>query len=96
MSNQISSPVVNASGKTRLRESLERAKARQGPSVGQWLMFPGYTLAKTIAGLGMDVSATATSFRSCLPLRLGSQRLLGRLGQREDHPSVNEMDGPGC
>ncbi|KAH8171127.1 hpcH/HpaI aldolase/citrate lyase family protein [Sarocladium implicatum] len=54
MSNQISSPVVDASGKTRLRESLERAKARKGPSIGQWLMFPGYTLAKTVAGLGMD------------------------------------------
>ncbi|CAH0055924.1 unnamed protein product [Clonostachys solani] len=40
--------------KTRLRESLERAKARQGPSVGQWLEFPGYTLAKTVASLGED------------------------------------------
>lgn len=57
MSNQISSPVVNATGKTKLRESLERAKAKEGPSIGQWLMFPGYTLAKTVAGLGMDVSS---------------------------------------
>ncbi|KAK0385378.1 hypothetical protein NLU13_7854 [Sarocladium strictum] len=54
MSTQISSPVVNASGKTKLRESLERAKAGHGPSIGQWLMFPGYTLAKAVAGLGMD------------------------------------------
>ncbi|KEY64027.1 hypothetical protein S7711_07391 [Stachybotrys chartarum IBT 7711] len=54
MSNQISSPVVNASGKTRLRQSLEQAKSRQGPSVGQWLEFPGYTLARTIAPLGED------------------------------------------
>ncbi|KAH6983299.1 Pyruvate/Phosphoenolpyruvate kinase-like domain-containing protein [Ilyonectria sp. MPI-CAGE-AT-0026] len=54
MSNQIASPVVNPSGKTRLRESLERAKERRGPSVGQWLEFPGYTLARTIAALGED------------------------------------------
>ncbi|KAH8668462.1 2-dehydro-3-deoxyglucarate aldolase [Xylariales sp. PMI_506] len=54
MSNQIASPVVNASGKTRLRESLERAKRGEGPSVGQWLEFPGYTLARTIAPLGQD------------------------------------------
>ncbi|KAH7145686.1 Pyruvate/Phosphoenolpyruvate kinase-like domain-containing protein [Dactylonectria estremocensis] len=54
MSNQIASPVVDASGKTRLRESLERAKDNRGPSIGQWLEFPGYTLAKTIASLGSD------------------------------------------
>ncbi|KAF7548890.1 hypothetical protein G7Z17_g6763 [Cylindrodendrum hubeiense] len=54
MSNQIASPVVNPSGKTRLRESLERAKGRGGPSVGQWLEFPGYTLARTVASLGED------------------------------------------
>ncbi|KAF4453501.1 aldolase citrate lyase family [Fusarium albosuccineum] len=54
MSDRISSPVVNASGKTRLQESLERARARKGPSVGQWLEFPGYTLARTIAPLGED------------------------------------------
>lgn len=52
MSTQISSPVVNAHGKTRLRASLERAQRREGPSVGQWLEFPGYTLARTVAGLG--------------------------------------------
>jgi hypothetical protein len=49
--NMAQSPV-----KTRLRESLERAKAQKGPSVGQWLEFPGYTLAKTVASLGEDVS----------------------------------------
>lgn len=54
MSNQISSPVVNSSGKTRLRDSLERAKRGEGPSIGQWLEFPGYTLARTIAPLGED------------------------------------------
>jgi hypothetical protein len=56
MSNQIAAPVVNVAGKTRLRESLERAKAGLGPSVGQWLEFPGYTLARTVAPLGEDVS----------------------------------------
>ncbi|KAK1496621.1 hypothetical protein CTAM01_08259 [Colletotrichum tamarilloi] len=54
MANQIQSPIVDASGKTRLRESLERAKRRQGPSVGQWLEFPGYSLARTVAPLGED------------------------------------------
>ena len=56
MSNQIASPVVNSAGKTRLRESLERAKRGEGPSVGQWLEFPGYSLARTVAPLGEDVS----------------------------------------
>lgn len=56
MANQIKSPVVDATGKTRLRESLERAKRGEGPSVGQWLEFPGYSLARTIAPLGADVS----------------------------------------
>lgn len=56
MSSQISSPVVDSSCKTRLKESLERAKAGQGPSIGQWMMFPGYSLTKTVATLGEDVS----------------------------------------
>ncbi|KAF5504949.1 2-keto-3-deoxy-L-rhamnonate aldolase [Colletotrichum siamense] len=54
MANQIKSPVVDATGKTRLRESLERAKRGEGPSVGQWLEFPGYSLARTVAPLGED------------------------------------------
>jgi hypothetical protein len=58
MSNQIASPVVDSTGKTRLRDSLERAKRREGPSVGQWLEFPGYSLARTVAPLGEDVSET--------------------------------------
>ncbi|KAF4466035.1 aldolase citrate lyase family [Fusarium albosuccineum] len=53
MSNHTASP-VDASGKTRLRQSLERAKDRKGPSLGQWLALPGYTLARTIAPLGED------------------------------------------
>ncbi|RDW74920.1 hypothetical protein BP6252_06062 [Coleophoma cylindrospora] len=40
--------------KTPLRAALERAKAGGAPCVGQWMEFPGYTLAKTIAGLGFD------------------------------------------
>ncbi|KAL6248891.1 hypothetical protein RBB50_003954 [Rhinocladiella similis] len=54
MANQIASPVVNASGKTRLRESLERSRRGEGPSIGQWLEFPGYSLARTVAPLGED------------------------------------------
>lgn len=55
MSNQIASPVVDATGKTRLRASLEKASKGEGVSIGQWLEFPGYTLAKTVAPLGEDV-----------------------------------------
>ncbi|KAJ9416424.1 Pyruvate/Phosphoenolpyruvate kinase-like domain-containing protein [Fusarium oxysporum] len=54
MAYQNASPVVNASGKTRLQESLERARDRLGPSLGQWLALPGHALAKTIAPLGED------------------------------------------
>lgn len=56
MSIHIATPVVNSAGKTRLRDSLERAKRGEGPSVGQWLEFPGYSLARTVASLGEDVS----------------------------------------
>ena len=56
MSNQIASPVVDATGKTRLQASLERAKRGEGPSIGQWLELPGYFLARTVASLGEDVS----------------------------------------
>jgi hypothetical protein len=35
--------------------SLERARRREAPSVGQWLEFPGYHLARTVASLGEDV-----------------------------------------
>ncbi|CAI7587746.1 unnamed protein product [Penicillium glandicola] len=45
---------VSTTGKTRLQLSLEKAAARQGPSVGQWLEFPGYSLARTVASLGED------------------------------------------
>ncbi|KAJ0272405.1 hypothetical protein COL940_010449 [Colletotrichum noveboracense] len=64
MANQIKSPVVDATGKTRLRESLERAKRGEGPSVGQWLEFPGYSLARTVAPLGEDEQAEAV-VRAC-------------------------------
>lgn len=55
MSNQIASPVVDATGKTRLRATLERARGGGDASIGQWLEFPGYTLARTVAPLGADV-----------------------------------------
>ncbi|KAL2671283.1 hypothetical protein Neosp_013863 [[Neocosmospora] mangrovei] len=54
MSNQIASPIID--GKTRLQQSLERARDGHGPSLGQWLALPGYTLARTIAPLGQDVN----------------------------------------
>lgn len=40
---------------TRLASSLERARRGDGPSVGQWLELPGYSLARTVAPLGEDV-----------------------------------------
>lgn len=40
--------------KTRLRTSLERSASGGPPSIGQWLEFPGYTLARTVASLGCD------------------------------------------
>ncbi|GME33133.1 hypothetical protein FDECE_6271 [Neofusicoccum parvum] len=39
---------------TRLRSSLERARNGGVPSIGQWMEFPGYTLARTVAALGED------------------------------------------
>jgi hypothetical protein len=48
------------SGQTRLHRSLERAKLGQGPSVGQWLELPGYSLARTVASLGEDVGQHLT------------------------------------
>ncbi|OJJ76709.1 hypothetical protein ASPBRDRAFT_27131 [Aspergillus brasiliensis CBS 101740] len=54
MNSFIASPVVSKTGKTRLQASLDRATARQGPSIGQWLEFPGYSLARTVAPLGAD------------------------------------------
>lgn len=66
MSNQIASPVVDSTGKTRLKASLERAQAGVGPSVGQWLEFPGYSLARTIAPLGEDVSQRSYWITPCL------------------------------
>jgi 4-hydroxy-2-oxoheptanedioate aldolase len=56
MSPEVSSVVISASGKTRLRASLERALQGGAPSLGQWLEFPGYTLSRTVASLGSDVS----------------------------------------
>jgi len=49
------SSIVNNAGKTRLLHTLQRAQKGGGPSVGQWMEFPGYTLARTVAGLGADV-----------------------------------------
>lgn len=58
MTTQTVSVAENGSGKTRLRLSLERARDGEGPSIGQWLEFPGYTLAKTVAGLSPDVRSS--------------------------------------
>lgn len=57
----MSVPTASPVAKTRLQESLERAKRGEGPSVGQWLEFPGYSLARTVAALGEDVSPNTCS-----------------------------------
>jgi len=44
---------------TQLHQSLERARRGDGPSVGQWLELPGYSLARTVAPLGEDVCTVA-------------------------------------
>jgi len=55
MSAEFTSAVVSYTGKTRFRAALERARDGGAPCVGQWMEFPGYTLARTVAGLGSDV-----------------------------------------
>jgi 4-hydroxy-2-oxoheptanedioate aldolase len=57
MSYEIGTTAAANSGKTRLQLSLEKAKRKEGPSIGQWLAFPGHALAKTVASLGEDVSS---------------------------------------
>ncbi len=59
MTDKIATPVVDRTGTTRLRDSLERAKRGEGPSIGQWLEFHGYSLAKTVAPLGEDVGSAS-------------------------------------
>ncbi|KAJ5113983.1 HpcH/HpaI aldolase/citrate lyase family protein [Penicillium angulare] len=54
MTTTAPSSIVSDTGKTRLQLSLENAAARKKPSIGQWMEFPGYTLAKTVASLGED------------------------------------------
>ncbi len=53
---ELETAIVSSTGKTRLRAALERAQKGGAPCVGQWLEFPGYSLARTVAGLGSDVS----------------------------------------
>ncbi|OJK04010.1 hypothetical protein ASPACDRAFT_1852926 [Aspergillus aculeatus ATCC 16872] len=54
MSQEEISQIASTTDKTRLQTSLARAAARKGPSIGQWLELPGYSLARTVAGLGED------------------------------------------
>ena len=56
---EIETAIVSSTGGTRLRATLERAQKGGSPCVGQWMEFPGYSLARTIAGLGSDVSLHA-------------------------------------
>jgi len=66
MSTGFKSAIVSDTGKTRLRAALEYAQHGGAPCVGQWMDFPGYTLARTIAGLGyFDVRFLCPYFQPC-------------------------------
>lgn len=56
-----SQSIVSDNGKTRLRAAIERAKDGGAPALGQWLEFPGYSLARTVASLDVDVSMSPSS-----------------------------------
>lgn len=61
-----SASIVSDTGKTRLQVALERAKNGGPPAVGQWLEFPGYSLARTVASLGgVDVRLTKAEISPC-------------------------------
>lgn len=53
---EVPTSVVSSTGKTKLQAALERARETGQPAVGQWMEFPGYSLARTVAALGSDVS----------------------------------------
>lgn len=57
---EIKSAIVSSAGRTRLQAALERAQKGGPPCIGQWMELPGYSLARTIAGLGFDVSPHRT------------------------------------
>jgi len=76
MAPSIASPVVTETGTTRLQASLERAAGRNGPSVGQWLEFPGYSLARTVAPLGADVR-NLVSARELSSLKALTDKVVG-------------------
>ena len=77
---------ATSTGKTRLRVSLEGAAARRGPSIGQWLEFPGYSLARTVSQLGEDVSYPSIGDKQLLTVRayaVGINRLRTREYRRQ-------------
>jgi len=49
------SSIVSTTGKTRLRQALERARDGGPACVALWLWLPGYSLARLVGGLGADV-----------------------------------------
>ena len=79
MSAEFTSAVVSNTGKTRFRAALERARDGGAPCVGQWMEFPGYTLARTVAGLGSDVWQLTILLSSFTDIKLvGFGRLRAR------------------
>ena len=63
----VNTAIVSPTGKTRFRAGLERAAAGGRPCIGQWMEFPGFSLAKTIAALGEDVSEPEPPSYTFLP-----------------------------
>jgi 4-hydroxy-2-oxoheptanedioate aldolase len=53
---EVPTSIVSSTGKTKLQDALERARETGQPAVGQWMEFPGYSLARTVAAIGSDVS----------------------------------------
>lgn len=53
---EVPTSIISSTGKTKLQAALERARETGQPAVGQWMEFPGFSLARTVAALGSDVS----------------------------------------
>ncbi|KAF6810104.1 hypothetical protein CSOJ01_06516 [Colletotrichum sojae] len=72
MATETRSSVVDATGKTRLRDSLERANRDEGPSIGQWLRSPTILLAQILGPLAEDWVVVDT----------------GQYGDMDGHPNL--------
>lgn len=93
--------VPGLNGKTRLNAALERSRQGGPPAIGQWMEFPGYTLSKTIAGLGSDVCnfsiPTSSSFKLIIVLKwvlIDCEH--GNISDNEMYLSCGAISSAGC